>query len=99
MRESKRSSAHLIPRPARTIKAWLAQPPDLRERLTAPGTYSPRGTSSLQRLFRVHLPELLGRYNAEFAARLGKYRQERITRAVERFLECGDYSKGFAVTD
>jgi hypothetical protein len=34
----------------------------------APGTYRERGTSSLQRLFRAHLPELLGRYDAEFGA-------------------------------
>ena len=63
---------------------------------TAPGIYRQRGTSSLQRLFRAHLPELIGRYDAEFAARLGKYRRERITTAVERFLDCGDYSKGIA---
>jgi hypothetical protein len=54
---------------------------------TAPGIYRQRGTSSLQRLFRAHLPELIGRYDAEFAARLGKYRRERITTAVERFLD------------
>ena len=41
-------------------------------------------------------PSLLGRYDAEFAARLGKYRQQRIAKAVERFVECGDYSKGIA---
>jgi len=63
---------------------------------TAPGTYHPRGTSSLQRLFRAHFPELLARYDPEFAVRLGKYRQQRIANAVERFLECGDYSKGIA---
>ena len=63
---------------------------------TAAGTYRPRGTSSLQRLFRAHLPEIHGRYDAEFAARLGKYRRERIANSVERFLDCGDYSKGIA---
>ena len=62
----------------------------------APGTYRPRGSSSLQRLFHAHLPELLERYDAEFAARLGKYRQGRIASAVERFMECGDYTKGIA---
>ena len=66
---------------------------------TAPGIYRPRGTSSLQRLFRSHLPELPARFDPEFAVRLGKYRQQRIAKAVERFLDCGDYSKGFAVTD
>ena len=45
---------------------------------TAPDTDRQRGTSSLQRLFRAHLPKLLGLYDAEFAARLGKYRLERI---------------------
>ena len=63
---------------------------------TAPGTYRPRGTSSLQRLFRANLPELLELYDAEFAVRLGKYRQGRIASAVERFMECGDYTKGIA---
>ena len=62
---------------------------------TVPGTYRPRGTSSLQKLFRAHLPQLLGRYDAEFAVRLGTHRKERIARAVERFLVCGDYSKGY----
>jgi len=65
----------------------------------APGTCRERGTSSLQMLFRAHFPELLARYDPELAARLGKYRQQRIAKAVERFLGCGDYSRGFAVTD
>ena len=63
---------------------------------TPPGTYRQRGTSSLQRLFRTHLPELLARYEAEFASRLGAFRRERIAKAVERFLDCGDYTKGIA---
>lgn len=63
---------------------------------TAPGTYQPRGTSSLQRLFRAYHPELFERYDAEFVARLGRFRRERIAKSVERFLECGDYSKGIA---
>jgi hypothetical protein len=60
------------------------------------GSDAARPVGPLQRLFRAHLPELLGRYDAEFAARLGKYRQERIAKSVERFLDCGDYSKGIA---
>jgi hypothetical protein len=74
------------------VAGQLALPLDT----TAPGTYRPRGTSSLQRLFRAHLPELLGRYDAEFASRLGTYPRERIAKSVERFLDCGDYSKGIA---
>ena len=63
---------------------------------TPPGTYRQRGTSSLQRLFRAHFPELLARYESEFAKQLGKFRLERISKAVERFLACGDYRRGVA---
>jgi hypothetical protein len=35
---------------------------------TPPGTYRHRGRSSLQRLLRTHLPELLARYEAAFAS-------------------------------
>jgi hypothetical protein len=63
---------------------------------TPPGTYRQRGTSSLQRLFKAHFPELVARYDAEFARRLGKYRLQRTTKAVERFLACRDYHRGVA---
>ena len=62
----------------------------------APGTYRQRGVSSLQRLFRSHFPEFAARYDVDYARRLGRSRLQRITRAVERFLECGDYTKGVA---
>ena len=61
-----------------------------------PGTYRQRGASSLQRLFRTHFPEFAADYDAHYARRLGRFRLPRITRAVERFLECGDYTKGVA---
>jgi hypothetical protein len=63
---------------------------------TPPGTYRQRGVSSLQRLFRAHFLELSARYEAEYAARLGKFPLPRITKAVARFLDCGDYTKGIA---
>jgi len=56
-----------------------------------PGTYRQRGTSSLQRLFRAHFPELVARYESEFAKQLGKFSLERISKAVEQFLPRGDY--------
>jgi hypothetical protein len=62
---------------------------------TPPGTYRQRGTSSLQRRFEAHFPDLVARYDAEFAKRLGKFRLERITKAVERFLACGDYRRAW----
>ena len=60
-----------------------------------PGTYRQRGTSSLQRLFRTYFPELTARFE-EFPKRLGRLRLERIRKAVEAFLECGDYTRGLA---
>jgi hypothetical protein len=63
---------------------------------TPRSTYRQRGASSLQKLFRAHFAELVARYEPEFAKRLGKFRLQRITKAVERFLGCGDYSKGVA---
>jgi hypothetical protein len=35
-------------------------------------------------LIRAHVPRLVARYEDEFAKRLGKFRLERITKAVER---------------
>jgi hypothetical protein len=52
-----------------------------------PGIYRQRGTSSLQKLFRAHFPDLHARYEADFAKRLGRFRLERISSAVERFLD------------
>jgi hypothetical protein len=60
------------------------------------GVYRQRGTSSLQRLFRAHFAELVARYETEFAKRLGKFRLERISKAVERFMACRDDRQGLA---
>ncbi len=61
-----------------------------------PGIYRQRGTNSLQKLFRAYFPDLHTRYETDFAKRLGRFRLERISSAVERFLDCGDYTKGIA---
>jgi len=61
-----------------------------------PGPYRQRGTNSLQRLSRSNFAEFTARYEADYARRLGHSGLQRITRAVERSLECGDYSKGVA---
>ncbi len=63
---------------------------------TPPGTYRQRGTSSLQSLFRTHFGGFSARYEAHYARRVGRFRLDRLTKAVERFLECGDYTKGIA---
>ena len=72
------------------LSRWMRRPPAATASV---------GASSLQRLFRAHFTELVTRYEDEFAKRLGKFRLERITKAVERFLGCGDYRRGCAVTD
>jgi hypothetical protein len=58
-----------------------------------PGTHRQRGASSFQRLFRAHFPQLVARYEAEFAKRLGTFRLTRLGKAVERFPACGDYRR------
>lgn len=63
---------------------------------TRPGVYRQRGVSGLQRLYRARFPDLHSRYDDELATRLGKVRVPRITRDVERFLNCGDRTKGIA---
>ena len=63
---------------------------------TASGTYRQRGITSLQRLFRVHYPELLLRYDAEFATRLG-YGSNRYTgRGIPRNPAWQRTSRGFS---
>jgi hypothetical protein len=68
----------------------------LEPQAAPPGTYQQRGASSLQRLFRNYFPEFCARCEVDYARRLGRSRLQRITKAVERFLECGDYTKGVA---
>jgi hypothetical protein len=74
----------------------VADQPALLPDATPRGVYRPRGTSSLQRLFRSHFPQIVAHYEAQFARRLGAHRLARIRCAVERFLDCGDYTKGLA---
>ncbi len=74
----------------------VADQPALLPDATPPGVYRPRGTSSLQRLFRLYFPQITACYDSDFAKRLGQFRLKRLSTAVERFLECGDYTKGIA---
>jgi hypothetical protein len=63
---------------------------------TPPGTCRQRGTSSLQRLFRAHLPELLACCEAEFAFRLVPFRRQRIARIQCANPDCkADYVRPF----
>jgi len=74
----------------------VADQPALLPDTTPPGIYRPRGTSSLQRLFRLCYLQITARYETDFAKRLGRFRLKRLSSAVQRFLDCGDYTKGIA---
>jgi len=63
---------------------------------TSPCTYRQRGASTLQSLFQRHFAEFCARYEADYARRLGRIRLERIRRVVQRFLDCGNYTRGVA---
>ena len=52
--------------------AGCGRPSGARSRCDSPRHLRQRGTSSLQRLFRAHFPELVARHGAEFAKRLGR---------------------------
>ena len=61
--------------------------------------YRPRGINVLQRLFKEHFRKLADQYEAKHAIIYGRFRIERITEVVEKFILCGDHTTGCAVTD
>ena len=58
--------------------------------------YTPREQNVIQRVLKDHFPDFEKNYDDHHADKYGKYRIIRIKEAVEKFLECGDYSKGVA---
>jgi len=58
--------------------------------------YVPREQNVIQKIFQDHFSDFEEQYNDHYAERYGKYRIIRIKEAVEKFLECGDYTKGIA---
>ncbi len=58
--------------------------------------YVPREQNVVQKILKEHFSDFEERYNDLYAKQYGKYRIIRIKEAVEKFLECGDYSKGIA---
>jgi hypothetical protein len=58
--------------------------------------YRPRGINDLQILFKKHFQRIVEQYESKFAVIYGRFRIERITEAVEKFILCGDYSRGVA---
>ena len=58
--------------------------------------YKPRGINALQFLFKKHFQSFVDQYEATNAIIHGRFRIERITEVVEKFVLCGDYSQGVA---
>jgi hypothetical protein len=58
--------------------------------------YVPRTGNAVQNILREHFPEFQNIYDANYSTTHGKFNLERISESVERFLDCGDYSKGIA---
>jgi len=60
------------------------------------GVYQPRGITALQLLFKKHFRKLADQYEAKHGIIYGRFRIGRITEVVEKFILCGDYSRGVA---
>jgi hypothetical protein len=58
--------------------------------------YRPRGINELQMLCKKHFQSIAEQYESKYAVIYGRFRTERITEVVEKFVLCGDYSKGVA---
>ena len=55
--------------------------------------YVPREQNVIQKILKDHFSDFEERYDDLYAKKYGKYRIIRIKEAVEKFLECGDYSQ------
>ena len=52
--------------------------------------YQPRGINALQLLFEKHFQSFADQYEAKYAIVYGRFRIQRITEVVERFVLCAD---------
>jgi hypothetical protein len=59
-----------------------------------PRVYQSRGINALQLLFKKYFQSFADQYGAKHAIIYGRFRIERITEVVEKFILCGDYSQG-----
>jgi hypothetical protein len=58
--------------------------------------YKPREKNVIQEILHDHFKSFEENYDAQYSEKYGKYRIIRIKEAVEKFIDCGDYSKGVA---
>ena len=61
-----------------------------------PREYVPRGPSVLTHLFHDNFQDFALSYDDLYAKDYGRFRLQRISRVVEKFEACGDYSQGIA---
>jgi len=61
-----------------------------------PSGYVPRGPTTLTHIFHDHFQDFALSYDTLYAKDYGMFRLKRISRVVERFETCGDYTKGIA---
>jgi len=59
-------------------------------------TYAQRGANILQIIFKEHFQDFTDSYEQKYAPTYGRFRLERITKVVEHFISCGDYTQGIA---
>ncbi|MBE3089023.1 MAG: transposase zinc-binding domain-containing protein [Actinobacteria bacterium] len=58
--------------------------------------YNPRGRTVLQTIFKEHFQKFFDQYEEKYSNEYGKFRIERITEVVKKFIKCGDYFEGVA---
>jgi len=58
--------------------------------------YKPKETNVIQEILQDHFKSFEENYDTQYSARYSKYRIIHIKETVERFIACGDYSKGIA---
>ena len=58
--------------------------------------YKPREKNVIQEILHDHFKSFEKNYDTQYSKKYGKYRIIHIKETVERFIECGDYSKGIA---
>jgi len=56
--------------------------------------YKPREKNVIQEILQAYFSTFEENYDAQYSEKYGKYRIIRIKESVEKFIECGDYSKG-----
>ena len=58
--------------------------------------YKPREKNVIREILQDHFDAFEENYETKYSEKYGTYRIIRIKETVERFIECGDYSKGIA---